>query len=269
MTPQQFLAEAAAALGDLSGWWPADGPFEVAVGALLVQAVAWRNAGLAIAALKERGLLAPASLAEASHDAVAAAIRPALFHQQKAGYLQSFARFVQQEFSGDLTLLSSRALGEQERLLLALPGVGPETAAAIMVYALGEAVPVVDAYALRILARVGASGAATPSEAYATMAAMIDGEAATARLVHAAVVELGRRYCRPQPLCLSCPLTGLCPKILGHPARGRGDHPGRNAGRVAAQGEARDRTGGRTATPQRGSRAGSRSLGESAPGGVG
>ena len=38
-------------------WWPADGPFEVIVGAILTQNTAWRNVKLAIGKLRERDLL--------------------------------------------------------------------------------------------------------------------------------------------------------------------------------------------------------------------
>ncbi|MEK7870975.1 MAG: endonuclease, partial [Nitrospirota bacterium] len=41
------------------GWWPADNPFEVAVGTILTQNTAWRNVEKAIKNLKEEGLLNP------------------------------------------------------------------------------------------------------------------------------------------------------------------------------------------------------------------
>ncbi len=262
MTGGDLLLGIRRAFGDLGGWWPADGPFEVAVGALLVQAVAWRNAGLAIAALKGRGLLHPQVLAHASPEAVSDAIRPALFHLQKTRYLQAFARFVQDRLQGDIAALRALPAAEQEGLLLALPGVGRETAAAIMVYALGEAVPVVDAYALRVLRRTGlVGGEGAMGAARAVMAGLIAGDAAAARLLHAGIVELGRNYCRPKPLCPSCPFGGLCPKILGHPAQGRGDRPARNAGTKPARREAGDRGRGRTATTQGSGGAGAGSLG--------
>ena len=251
MTPGELLRAIRLAFGDLGGWWPAEGPFEVAVGALLVQAVAWRNASLAVAALKGRGLLVPRALAEASPAAVSEAIRPALFHLQKTRYLQAFASFVHERLSGDIEALRDFPASEQEALLLALPGVGRETAAAIMVYALGEAVAVVDAYAMRVLRRTGLIGGGAPAgAARAVMAGLIGDDADTARLVHAGIVELGRNHCRRVPLCPSCPVDSLCPKILGHPAQGRGDRPARNAGTRPARREAGDRGGSRRATSQ-------------------
>ena len=270
MTPAHLLALAGPALGDLGGWWPAESPFEVAVGAFLVQAVAWRNAQQAIEGLRRAGLLEAQALASATHAEVAEAIRPALFHRQKASYLLGFARFLQSDFAGEIEGLRSRPLPEQERLLLALPGVGPETAAAILVYALGEAAPVVDAYALRVLARIGAIRSAEPrSEARATMAGTINGDAALARLLHATIVELARRYCRVEPLCAGCPCRELCPKILGHPAQGRGDHAGGNAGRAAAGREGGNGGGNRTPPAQGGGRAGTRLVGQGTQGGLG
>ena len=43
-------------------WWPGRAPFEVIVGAILVQNTAWKNAQLAITNLREAGLLSPAEV---------------------------------------------------------------------------------------------------------------------------------------------------------------------------------------------------------------
>ena len=271
MTAGELLEALRTALGpDLDGWWPAEGAFEVAVGAILVQAVSWRNARLAVAALRERGLLAPEALELAPGEDVAQAVRPALFHQQKARYLQSFARFVARDLGGDLTRLQERSPGEQRRLLRQLPGVGEETAAAIMVYALGQAVAVADAYALRVLPRVGATGpGADLAETAARMADAIGGRAKDARDLHAGIVELGRTHCRPEPRCGTCPLHSRCPQILGHPAQRRSDRCAQNAGSAAAGREAGDTGRGRAASPQGGRGAGARALGEGAGGRLG
>ena len=270
MTAAELLALSGEALGDLGGWWPARTPFEVSVGAVLVQAVAWRNAQLAIDALARRDLLQADALSRATREEVAAAVRPALFHRQKAGYLQALARFVHEELQGDILSLKAQPPSEQRRRLLALRGIGPETAAAIMVYALGEAVPVVDRYAIRLLTRIGAINPEDGAQAaQAAMSAAIAGDPARARLLHATIVEIARGPCRPEPRCASCPIAASCPKVLGHPAQGRGDRPGRNAGRAAAPSEAGDSGGGRAAPPQGGGRAGARIVGQGAGEGLG
>ncbi len=270
MTAAELLRALRQAFGDLGTWWPAESPFEVAVGALLVQAVTWRQAAQAVKALAVRGLLQPHALAAARHEDVASAIRPALFHQQKARYLIRFAQFTERDLAGDLRSLCRYPLAEQESMLLALPGVGRETAAAIMVYALGEAAAVVDAYAMRILPRVGALAPRPPrSAAGAAMAGAIAGRPERARLLHAGIVELGRLHCRPEPLCASCPLEAFCPKLLGYPVDGRSDRPASDAGRAAAGREAGNARGGRLAAAQGGRREGSRLVGQGRGGGLG
>ncbi len=80
-------------------------------------------------------------------------IRPSGFYTRKALALKAFMAMLDEEFEGSLEVLaaqSSRALRER---LLALPGVGPETADAILLYALGHAVPVADEYLRRIAER--------------------------------------------------------------------------------------------------------------------
>jgi len=241
MTGPELLERLRRDLGDLGGWWPGETPFEVAVGAVLVQAVSWRNAQLAIENLRARSLLEPARLAEADAASLAEAIRPALYRSAKARYLLALARFVRDELGGDLAVLRDRPPAERRRLLLSVEGVGPETAAAIEVYALGGSAGVADAYALRVLPRTGALRQGLgPAEAAAAMAGWIAGDAERARVLHAGIVELARRHCRPAPLCAGCPLGDVCPRLLGHPAQGRGDGIGKDAGRADAGREAGD-----------------------------
>src|SRR5687768_17649517 len=59
------------------GWWPGRTPFEVAVGAILTQHTAWRNAAHGVAALRRQGLLRPVRLAALGEDEVVAVIRSA------------------------------------------------------------------------------------------------------------------------------------------------------------------------------------------------
>jgi endonuclease-3 related protein len=270
MRAAELLSALERAFGDLGTWWPAESPFEIAVGAVLVQAVTWRQAAQAVKALAARDLLRPHTLAAARHDDVASAIRPALFHQQKASYLIRLAQFAAKDLQGDLRSLGRYGLAEQERMLLALPGAGRETAAAIMVYALGEAAAVVDAYAMRILPRVGAiASTARRPDAKAAMSDAIAGRPEGARLLHAGIVELGRLHCRPEPLCATCPLEAFCPKILGYPVDGRSDRPASDAGRAAAGREAGNARGGRLAAAQGGRREGSRPVGQGRRGGLG
>jgi endonuclease-3 related protein len=194
-------------------WWPSESAFETAVGAILVQGVAWKNAARAIAGLRAARLLGIADIVAADPDDIAAAVRPALYHNQKARYLKAFASFLVKADGLDAVARLPRA--RQKEALLGVLGIGEETAAAIMVYALGGREPVVDAYARRLLPRIGAVTRADDSDIEAVMRAAIGGAPERARALHAVIVEHARTVCRKKPLCDLCPLAVSCPHSLG------------------------------------------------------
>ncbi len=214
MSPEDLFAQLAP-LYPAGGWWPSQSSFETAIGAILVQGVSWRNAAQAVEGLRQRGLLDPAALAAAREEEVALAVRPALYHHQKARYLQGFAATV--HALGGMQAVGRLARQEQLRVLRAVRGIGEETAAAVMVYALGGREPVVDTYARRLFVRTGAVPSAEDAAIRDAMLSVIREDPSRARALHAAVVEHGRSYCRKEPRCANCPLAGNCPRILGEP----------------------------------------------------
>lgn len=240
------------------GWWPSASPFETAVGAVLVQGVAWRNAALAVANLRAADLLREAALAETAREEIAARIRPALYHNQKSEYLRALARFCL--LAGGIEAVAAWPLDAQRAALLSVRGIGPETASAIMVYALGGAEPVVDAYAMRILLRTGAQRTPGPEGTLRAMRQVIRGDAARARAMHALLVEHARSVCRPKPDCAFCPIADTCPRLLGETQSRRWAH-GRRAGSAASQGEGGDRAGAKTQAPEGAGGARTRSMG--------
>jgi len=189
-------------------WWPAEDPFEIMVGAVLVQRTAWRNAALAIRALKEAGVLRPDRLDDLRREALAALIRPAGFFRLKARRLQSMARFV--VAAGGLRALSAQPTAGLRAALLTIRGVGPETADAILGYAFERPVFVVDAYARRLSARL-AHPAPGPSDA--DLKAGCERELVSARdlnELHALIVRHGQVYCRAMAACDGCALRPRC-----------------------------------------------------------
>src|SRR5438067_656750 len=79
-------------------WWPARTPFEVAVGAILVQHTAWAGAAGAIAALRAAGRLTPARLAALDAATLGALVRPAGTWRLKARRLLDFTRWLLDRF---------------------------------------------------------------------------------------------------------------------------------------------------------------------------
>lgn len=199
-------------------WWPTrgGGRWEIMLGAVLTQRTTWANAELALEnvlrAWGAEGLSRPERVLEASDEELAALFRPAGFYSVKPRKVRSLAQFVVQE--GGIETLSACAesdSGLRERLLQ-IWGIGPETADAILLYALGRPVFIADAYALRLASRWGLL---SPKASYEqTKALFMDNLPHDPQLFnefHALIVTHGKRLCKPRPICEACPLNSELP----------------------------------------------------------
>lgn len=188
-------------------WWPADTPFEVVVGTVLTQNTAWGNVEKALANLKAAGALEPAALLALPLDTLADLIRPSGTYTVKARRLQGLLQWLGEDWQARLT-------GDLEKLrheLLSVPGVGPETADAILLYARGYPTFVVDAYTRRILGRLSIRPADESYEGYRRLFMNhLPPNAALYNEYHAQLVQLGKDFCRTTPRCIGCPLQDVC-----------------------------------------------------------
>ena len=191
-----------------SGWWPAKTPLEMAVGAILTQNTNWQGAAKAVAALREAGLLDPHALHAASLEAVAERIRPAGHFRVKAGRLKNLMAFIVEDLGGDITALAGDDLGQARDKLLAVKGVGPETADSILLYGLNLPAFVVDAYTARICFRHGlAPEEAGYDELRELFMDALPEDVGLYNEFHALLVRVGNAWCRPRaPKCAACPL---------------------------------------------------------------
>lgn len=199
-------------------WWPGETPFEVMVGAVLTQNTAWGNVERAIANLKAAGYLTCRGILSLSDTALADLIRPAGYYNVKARRLKALCAYLNAEAVADCpeALRDVATLPELRRRLLAVHGVGEETADSILLYALGLAVFVVDAYTRRIFSRLGLM---TGNESYARIQQSFEAElprdVGLYNEYHALIVHHGKTVCRPQPRCHGCPLLAICPQNRG------------------------------------------------------
>ncbi len=189
-------------------WWPARTAFEVVVGAILAQHTAWRNAERGLVRLREAGALTPRGMASLPPSRLTRLIRTAGTYRAKARTLRAFLAALRRDHGGSLGPLLREPAGTLRPWLLAIPGIGPETADCILLYAAASPTFVADAYARRILARhglapFGASYAAVRGEALAHLPpdAPLHGE------LHALLVAAGKQFCRSRPRCAACPLA--------------------------------------------------------------
>lgn len=122
--------------------WPAETPYEVAIGAVLTQNTNWKNAEKAIANLRREGLINRKKILETRNAKLETLIRPAGYYRQKAKRLKLMTKTYGR-------LLEMDNLAEMRRLLLETHGIGKETADSILLYAFGRPVFVIDAYTKR------------------------------------------------------------------------------------------------------------------------
>lgn len=210
-------------------WWPGETPFEVCVGAILVQNTSWTNVERAIANLKSARVLEPEKLFTLPEAQLAQFIRPAGYFNVKARRLRSFLRVLVEEFDGDLKKLFAGETATVRERLLAIYGIGPETADSLLLYVGGHHSFVMDAYTKRIFERHGWKGGKRKAKTdgpfgYAALKKLCESslnqKRGAARLdywqdYHAQLVMVGKHFCRPgEPRCAGCPLKPLLPGRL-------------------------------------------------------
>ncbi len=178
--------------------------FEVAAGAVLTQNTSWKNAASAITNLNRAGILDPAAISEIGEGELAEIIRSSGYYNQKARRLKVLARYL------------AGATQVTREGLLDLPGIGPETADSIMLYAFGKPYFVVDAYTRRIFGRMGVIDGESPYEEIRGMfETNLQRRVSLYREYHALIVEHGKRICKRNPLCESCVIDTYCEEGRG------------------------------------------------------
>jgi endonuclease III related protein len=196
-----------------AGWWPGESAFEVCVGAILVQNTAWANVESTLDGLRRRRRLSYRSLRGFSASRLAPLLRSSGTFRVKARRLRAFLDFLGSEYGGQVEAMSREEPSSLRRKLLAVTGIGPETADSIALYAAGHPVFVVDAYARRIFERLGLLQGHEPyADVQGVFEEALPRDAALYNDYHAQVVRLGKDVCRPRPRCAECPLEDLCPK---------------------------------------------------------
>jgi endonuclease-3 related protein len=212
----KMLARRLARGGPGRRWWPYSDPFELAVSAVLTQQTRWSAVERAMEALRREGLLTPAKLARASPRDVERLVRPTGFYRQKARAIQGISRILVDRFQGRIEGALALPTDDLRREVLSWPGVGEETADAILLYGAARPRFVVDAYTYRLMERFGVTrGSERPSYAAtsAAWALATAGGLAGFQAAHGAIVDVCKTNCMRQPECRSCRLDAVCPKI--------------------------------------------------------
>ena len=199
-------------------WWPtaSEDPeeerFEICLGAILTQNTSWKGAAKALENLGAVGVMAPEAILELPLDVLGELVRPSGHFNVKARKLQAFCEAVMFEGDGSVDALLSGEPEEVRERLLAIWGIGPETADAMTLYAARKRTFVVDAYAYRIFERLGCPPGPRKYDVYRTFfLRKIAPEVTALNEWHALLVRHGQQTCtKSRPKCDECPLLRRC-----------------------------------------------------------
>ncbi len=192
-------------------WWPADTKLEVIIGAILTQNTAWVNVEKAIKNLKKEKVLSVSKLHCIPEKKLARLIRPSGYYNVKANRIKNFLGFLNTRYQGSINKMFGTSLYKLREELLAVKGIGSETADSILLYAGNKPVFVVDAYTKRALSRHGLIGeGAEYEEIQSLFMSNLTKDVKLFNEFHALIVELGKSICKSkQPLCSICPIKNI------------------------------------------------------------
>lgn len=243
-------------------WWPAESPFEVIVGAILTQNTSWTNVEKAIAKLRGADALSSHKIRDLPIGELEQLIRSSGYFRQKAARLKHFVEFLDSRYDGSVFAMFATPTLQLREELLALKGIGPETADSILLYAGQHPIFVVDAYTRRVLER---HGAIAPSASYEEIRKLVESALRKVPLIsssaakgnrpgvhppsamssagrsegaqvfnemHGLFVQLGKHYCsKDAPRCQECPLGTMLVHPVVSPVPAQLQEPSRAAKR--------------------------------------
>lgn len=194
-------------------WWPGESPLEIMIGAVLTQNTSWKNVEKAIANLKDADLVHLSRLHTTRVEELAEIIRPSGYYRLKAKRLHNLISHVMSKYDGDLEWMFSHDVSTLREELLAINGIGPETADSILLYAGNLKTFVVDAYTARILKRHGwIEWEADYHQIQEHFVSEVPAEVEHYNEFHALIVRTGNEFCRKTPKCQGCPLECYLPE---------------------------------------------------------
>ncbi|PYP86788.1 MAG: endonuclease [Candidatus Angelobacter sp. Gp1-AA117] len=223
-------------------WWPAQSRFEVIAGAYLTQNTAWINVEKAMMNLRQARALSVSRIRKIPITELEQLVRPSGYFRQKAQRLKTFIAYLDEKYGGSLDRMFSQETQKLRAELLALNGVGPETADSILLYAGNHPVFVVDAYTRRILERhriigkkigyeeirnlIESAISSTEPELLKVLEQGAEPRHPVSRMsrmqrshlaqhyneFHALIVRTGNEFCRSIPRCEGCPLRPFLPR---------------------------------------------------------
>jgi len=186
-------------------------PFQALIRTVLSQNTADVNTFRAFQSLSRLFQITPKALAEADVKEVEGAIRVAGLYKNKSRVIRNLSRLILERFKGSLDFIYVMPFEEARKILMGLPGVGPKTADAVLLFCTGAPTLPVDTHVNRVSKRLGL--VAEEADYEGVRRALQEVYPPEDFLsVHLLLIAHGRRYCKaPKPACEPCPINHLCP----------------------------------------------------------
>ncbi|WP_077603402.1 endonuclease III domain-containing protein [Oceanobacillus sojae] len=189
------------------GWWPAASDFQMLISAILVQRTNWKNVELALGNLGED--ITAGKIMQMEEAELAEKIRPSGFYRMKAKKIKAWLQWFQNyDFQIEEVQKVNQAVLRKE--LLAVHGIGEETADAMMLYAFDKPRFIADNYAVRLFQRIGYHLPKTYHAFKIEVEKLFPQDLEMHQEFHALIVEHGKQYCKKTPLCEKCLLLSYC-----------------------------------------------------------
>lgn len=197
MTPLELYKRLLSYYGP-QNWWPGEG-FEIAIGAILTQNTSWNNVEKALENLRENNLLTPKAILSCDENVLKKHIAPAGFYNQKAQYLYNLC---------NLWLKNSTPSRDE---LIAVKGIGEETADSILLYLFERPFFVIDKYTIRICRRLGFGSNKSKQYWKIFFEQKLPATTQLYKEFHALLVQHAKTFClKRNPDCSHCFLQKDC-----------------------------------------------------------
>lgn len=140
---------------DPNGWWPGRSDWEVIWSTILIQNTNWKNIDKALKVLYQETNFLPANILKLSNEELQQTIASAGSYTHKAQTIKNLAQYFKDEFNFDIKLAQKQNKKELRKEILAIKGIGPETADVILMYGLRKGEFVVDQYSRKLFSCLG------------------------------------------------------------------------------------------------------------------
>ncbi|KAL6599230.1 HhH-GPD family protein [Neocallimastix sp. 'constans'] len=207
LTPKEIYDKLKDEFGD-PPWWPGDS-YIVMVQSILVQNTTWSSVEKITTSLKK---MTPRDVLKMKIEKLEDLIRPCGFCKRKAKTIKYLTEWYG-KYKYNVESVMKIGKTELRKELLAIKGIGPETADVILVYVFHKPSFVIDAYTRRLLERLGFSFK-DDSEIRSFFEKGIEKDYKIYGWYHWLILRQGIEYCKKKPSCENCPFYDICKRKI-------------------------------------------------------